>query len=90
MFLTRIMLLCQRENFLTVEVRFQAVLKGSFKMKEKSRYEKIKELDISEMVVFLSWYFDCFRCPAKRDNCSDNNAMCVDALEYWIEQEGQL
>lgn len=33
MFLTRIMLLCQRKNFLTVEVRFQAVLKGSFKMK---------------------------------------------------------
>ena len=88
MFLTRIMLLCRRENFLTVEVRLQAVLKGSFKM--KSRYEKIKELDVSEMVEFLSWYFDCFRCPAKRDNCSDNDAMCMDALKYWIEQEGQL
>ena len=58
--------------------------------KPKNRYEKIKKLPIDEMAAFLSFYFECSRCPAKKDNCWDNDAMCMDALRDWLNADGEL
>lgn len=57
---------------------------------EKSRFEKIKALSIDELTEFLSFYFGCDRCPAERDGCSDNDAMCMDAIRDWLKQDGEL
>ena len=59
-------------------------------MDENNRYFQIQELTLKEMAEFLSWYFDCSRCSARKDNCSDNDAMCMDALVDWLKQEGTL
>ena len=59
-------------------------------LKPKTRYSKIKKLSIDEMAGFLSWYFACDRCPAKKDGCSDDYSFCMDAIKEWLNQEGQL
>lgn len=59
-------------------------------MDENSRYSQIKELSLEEMAGFLSWYFECSRCPAKKDMCSDNDAMCMDAIAVWLKKDGAL
>ena len=59
-------------------------------IKKKTRYDQVKKLSIQDMAGFLSWYFDCSRCPAKKENCSDNDAMCMDAITAWLNEEGSL
>lgn len=59
-------------------------------LKSKTRYGKIKKLSIDDMAGFLSWYFACDRCPAKKDGCSDDCSFCMDAIKEWLNQEGQL
>ena len=59
-------------------------------LKPKTRYSKIKKLSVDDMAGFLSWYFGCDRCPAKKDGCSDDCSFCMDAIEEWLNQEGQL
>lgn len=58
--------------------------------KEKSRFEKIKALSIDELTEVLSFCFGCDRCPAKREGCSDNDTMCMDAIRDWLKQDGDL
>ena len=58
--------------------------------KSQSRYERIKKFSEREMAEFLSWYFNCSSCPAKMDNCSDNDAMCMDAIYCWLNNDGDL
>jgi hypothetical protein len=50
----------------------------------------MKKLSLDEMTEVLSWYFGCDRCPAKREGCSDNDAMCMDAIRKWLNEEGEL
>lgn len=59
-------------------------------MEESSRYDKIKELSVDEMTEVLSFYFGCDRCPAEREGCSDNDAICMDAIRDWLKQDGEL
>ena len=59
-------------------------------MDESSRYDKIKELSVNDMAEFLSFYFECDRCPSKRDGCSENDACCMDAIRDWLKQDGEL
>lgn len=54
----------------------------------KTRYEKFKEMDLREMASTLSFYFDCSNCPAKREGCTENDAMHIDAIADWLNQEG--
>lgn len=56
----------------------------------ESRYKQIKKLDIQELAAFLSWYFYCDTCPARSDDCWDNDAMCMDALKDWLNEKGQI
>ena len=42
------------------------------------------------MAAFLSWYFLCDSCPAKKENCFENDAMCMDAIKEWLNEKGQL
>lgn len=58
--------------------------------KTPTRYSKMKKLSLDEMTEVLSWYFGCDRCPAKREGCSDNDAMCMDAIRKWLNEEGEL
>ena len=62
------------------------------KAKKTTRYEKLKKMPVKEMAGTLSYYFGCDRCPAKtpNDSCSDNDAMCIDAIETWLNQEGNF
>lgn len=59
-------------------------------MDESSRYDKIKTLSVDELTEVLSFYFECDRCPAKRDGCSENDASCMDAIRDWLKQDGEL
>ena len=59
-------------------------------MDGNSRYSQIKELSLEDMAGFLSWYFECSRCPAKKEMCSNDDAMCMDAISDWLSQEGML
>lgn len=59
-------------------------------MKDKTRYDRIKEQDIADMAAFLSWYFDCSKCPAKKDGCSEDCSFCMDAIQEWLSKEGTL
>lgn len=59
-------------------------------MNQKTRFEQIKELELDGMAGFLSWYFTCDSCPAKKENCSENDAMCMDAIKEWLNRKGQL
>ena len=58
--------------------------------KKNTRYEQLKKQTVEEMAGTLSFYFGCDRCPAKKDNCSDNDAMCMDAIRDWLNEEGQF
>lgn len=58
--------------------------------KASTRYSKMKKLTVDEMTEVFSWYFGCDRCPAKRENCSDNDAMCMDAIRDWLNEDGEL
>lgn len=58
--------------------------------KNASRFEKIKVFGINDMAAFLGFYFDCASCPAKRESCSENDAMCMDAICDWLKQDGAL
>ena len=59
--------------------------------KPKTRYEQIKKLNITDMAGFCSWYFGCDRCPAdNKPMCQENDAMCMDAIKGWLNQEGNL
>lgn len=58
--------------------------------KPSTRYNKLKKLSVDEMAPVLSWYFGCDRCPAKKGACSDNDAMCIDAIRDWLNAEGEL
>ena len=58
--------------------------------KAKSRYDEFRKQSVDDMAATLSFYFDCIRCPAKKDNCCENDASCIDAIKDWLEQEGQL
>ena len=60
------------------------------KAKKNTRYSQIKKQPLSDMAAFLSYYFDCDRCPAKKDGCWDDCSFCLDALSEWLNQEGQL
>lgn len=60
------------------------------KKEKETRYEKLKAMNISDMAACLSFYFGCDRCPAKKENCSDNDAMCIDTIREWLDQEGQF
>ena len=64
--------------------------KRELNMDQKTRFEQIKELDLDGMAAFLSWYFNCDGCPAKRPNCYDNDAMCMDAIKECLNTKGQL
>ena len=55
-----------------------------------SRYEQIKELSLDGMAEFLSFYFDCSSCPAKQENCAENDAMHIDAIRKWLQGKGKL
>ncbi len=55
-----------------------------------TRYERLKELSVEDLAGVLSWYFECSRCPAKKDNCSGNDATCMDAIRDWLNGEGEL
>jgi hypothetical protein len=57
---------------------------------KKTRYEEIKEQSVEDMAAFLSWYFDCDRCPAKKEKCSEDCSFCMDAITEWLKEEGQL
>ena len=59
-------------------------------MNQKTRFEQIKELDINGMAAFLSQYFNCDGCPAKRPNCYDNDTMCKNAIKGCLNAKGQL
>ena len=75
----------------TLETDIKVGHKEELIMKEKaSRYERIIKLPVDEMAAFLSWYFGCDRCPAEKDGCSDNEAMCVDTIRDWLNQSGQI
>ena len=56
----------------------------------KTRYEQLKEMTLQDMAATLSFYFDCSNCPAKKDGCSENNAMCIDAIADWFNQSGNF
>ena len=58
--------------------------------KKNTRYDQIKTLSVEDMAAFLSWYFDCDRCPARKDNCAEDCSFCIDALTQWLKKEGQL
>ena len=58
--------------------------------KPKSRFEKLKELPVEELAGVLSWYFECSRCPAKREKCSENDATCIDAIRDWLNDDGEF
>lgn len=64
--------------------------KRELNMDQKTRFEQIKEFNIDEMAAFLSQYFSCDGCPAKRPNCYDNDAMCIDTIKECLNQKGQL
>ena len=56
----------------------------------KSHYEQFKEMSLNDMAVTLSYYFDCSNCPAKKDGCCENDAMCIDAIADWLNQSGNF
>ena len=60
------------------------------KKAKTSRYDKIKTLTLDGMTEFLSFYFDCANCPAKKENCSENDAMHLDAIRDLLKEDGQL
>lgn len=60
------------------------------KKEKASRYDKIKALTLDGMTEFLSFYFSCDSCPAKRDNCSENDAMHMDAIRAYLKEDGNL
>ena len=64
---------------------------GGYEMFEKkSRYDQITKQSVDDMAAFLSWYFDCDRCPAKKENCADDCSFCMDAISEWLKPDGQL
>lgn len=56
----------------------------------KTHYEQFKEMSLNDMAVTLSYYFDCSNCPAKKDGCCENDAMCIDAIADWLNQSGNF
>jgi len=60
------------------------------KQMNKTRYEQFKEMSLNDMAVTLSYYFDCSNCPAKKDGCSENELMCIDAITEWLNQSGNV
>ena len=60
------------------------------KQMNKTRYEQFKEMSLNDMAVTLSYYFDCSNCPAKKDSCSENELMCIDAIAEWLNQSGNF
>lgn len=60
------------------------------KQMNKTRYEQFKEMSLNDMAVTLSYYFDCSNCPAKKDGCSENELMCIDAITEWLNQSGNF
>ena len=57
---------------------------------QKTRYEQFKEMTLQDMAGTLSYYFDCSNCPAKKDGCCENDAMCIDAIADWLNQNGNF
>ena len=57
---------------------------------EKTRYEQFKEMTLQDMATTLSYCFDCSNCPAKKDGCYQNDAMCIDAIADWLNQSGNF
>lgn len=58
--------------------------------RQSKRYNQIKKMSIEEMAAFLSFYFDCSRCPAKKEGCAENDASCMDAIKGYLDQPGQI
>lgn len=60
------------------------------KQMNKTHYEQFKEMNLNDMAVTLSYYFDYANCPAKKEGCSENDAMCIDAIAEWLNQSGNF
>lgn len=87
------MLIFRTESSVNAMIECLSNIKEEMEQKKqmnKTRYEQFKEMNLNDMAATLSFYFDCERCPAKKEDCCENDAMCIDAIAEWLNQNGKL
>lgn len=53
----------------------------------KTNFEKIREMSIDEMTIFLITNIDCSYCLAKENRCNYTTDTCKNRIKQWLESE---
>ena len=54
-----------------------------------TRFEKIKNLNMEQVIEFLQEYIQCMDCPVFTE-CYGNSAPCEAFLKKWLNGKGEL